>query len=722
MRRFSKSILTIVATLCGMFFAVSTACAQQTGGANAIPDYTGTNAGLQFRSSINDRLYGKTPVSPILVSPVLAGQTVAPDIAVSPARLESYNSQWVPATVNHISAAAGFPGANPSEKINAALASSLCSNGCIVDDGLATGSASTSVQDSVPIVLGVNQLLVLHAHHSYGGVTLTAPAITLAGSGAGVVCEQTPGYIDQIGAFWNGSCGLDLYSALGGEPAIEIAASGTLIRGLTLRGDSNMASMIIVPQVAVASDLTWAGTSVTTAGSINWLKLGFVPGEPILITGSTRNNTSFTVAGVTERVLTLTGSVTSESAGASTTISPNSSVDYTQIIGNTIRGTYSNNVTTGPGIDIGGVSGGGNVTDHLVAEDNVIFWTSGAIRFNPSSSGFNMVALRNWYFAGYGPGYVVGPGYTFDTLLDGNACGFSELSIANEDHWSILNADSFLARNNHNECHDVSAAGNNRDIFITGSTGTLENNTFNGNTDNSIAAQDNAYNVYLTSIQHLRIDTNLLEHSSTSGIHFGSGVADVEYSGNTYLRGHAGTGAYTDGRLLPTYASTYGLSNATGGLTGWADTCAGISGSTICPNLSMTSNKLFLIGKFLPATMFSKICMNIPVADGVNNSDLCIYDAQGNLVVDAGAQKMSTSGSECFTPVQAAPIVMPAGLYFYGATSAGSTLNISASSAGNQLAYSLNSSYGTSSGGACPSTITPPTQSPTPAGSEFGLF
>jgi hypothetical protein len=136
----------------------------------------------------------------------------------------------------------------------------------------------------------------------------------------------------------------------------------------------------------------------------------------------------------------------------------------------------------------------------------------------------------------------------------------------------------------------------------------------------------------------------------------------------------------------------------------------------------MTANRYLLIGKFLPQISFSRICMNIPVADSINSSDLCIYDATGNLVVNAGPQKMGISGTECFKPVQSTPIVLPAGLYFYGATSAGSTLNISASAAGNQLAYSLSTGYGTSVGGACGSAITPPAESPTPAGSEFGLF
>src|ERR1022692_1496337 len=103
------------------------------------------------------------------------------------------------------------------------------------------------------------------------------------------------------------------------------------------------------------------------------------------------------------------------------------------------------------------------------------------------------------------------------------------------------------------------------------------------------------------------------------------------------------------------------------------DTCAGISGSTICPNFKMTANRYLLIGKFLPQISFSRICMNIPVADNINSSDLCIYDATGNLVVNAGPQKMGISGTECFKPVQSTPIVLPARLSFYGATSAGST-------------------------------------------------
>ena len=581
----------------------------------------------------------------------IQGRAVAPGTASGPARLELYDDHWTAATVNHISASAGFPGADPSAKIVAALASPLCSNGCIVDDGMATGSAALVTQDSVPIVVGAHQVLVLHAHHSWKGIKLGSPAIQLSGIGAAVVCEQPPGYTDQTASAWQGNCGIDLYGAAGGQAAISVNASGTLIKYLTVRGDSSMPSPIIANAAA-------------------------------------------------------------------------SSIDYVQIVGNVIRGTYSSNYTSSFGIDFT-TTGSFGTMDHDVFADNVIYWTSGGIRFNPYNSAFNPVFLRNWYFAGYGPGFVIGPGFTFDAKLDGNACGFNGVSTADEAFYSLRYAASFQFVNNHDECWNVSQVKGVRELYLSNSSGTIASNTFDGNTNASpynTSAYDDAYNIYIdntpTPNGGIKIDTNWLKYASVSAIHFGTAVSNVQYEGNTYAHGSGPSGVYTDGELMPIYAAPE-TGPATGGPTGWTDTCANCASGG-----AGTANKLWLVGRYLPAVSFSQICTDITAADPSSNSDLCLYNGAGTLVADTGAHRLGSTGVQCFTPVQPTSIILPPGLYFYGWTSAGSTLkvNFDATSTKEPLAYSLSGAYGASAGGACPVSIKPPAKSVTAVGTQFGLF
>ena len=401
-------------------------------------------------------------------------------------------------------------------------------------------------------------------------------------------------------------------------------------------------------------------------------------------------------------------------------VQANNNMEFSNLTvdGNILRGTYFGGYqTTSYAVDLSPTTLG--IGDNSRIGPNVMYWTTGGVRINPANSAGSVEVAHNWLYYSYGPAFTFGPGYLFDLTVRNNGCVSNLTSTANEVLWDFNNTDTFVATNNHNECYDVSGAGGVIQARVmSGQAGILQGNTWAGNQSDTVAAHDPKYSVYLQSTSNLVIQGDLLAGSSASGIHFGTGVTGITHSSNKFKRGHAGTTTYTDGLPGAIYsAQATQVGPGTGSPTGWGDLC------NACPSVAMTANKLFLIGKYIPYPVsFSRLCAGIGVADATNNSDLCLYDAGGNLVADTGAVHMSATGFQCFNAVQSAPIVIPPGLYFYGATSAAATLAVNATGIDVQPSYSYSTGYGTSSGGTCPSTITPPPNSPVLAGSQFALM
>jgi hypothetical protein len=386
---------------------------------------------------------------------------------------------------------------------------------------------------------------------------------------------------------------------------------------------------------------------------------------------------------------------------------------------NVLRGIYYDNHPSGYAVDFDQPTRG--VGDELLAEGNEIYWTAGGFRINPGNSSGAIRIVGNEYYLGYGPALTMGPNYTFDAHIENNVCAFIQVSSANEIFWDLRNSDSFLFANNHDECHDFSGAGGVSQVRVTAqNSGAIIANTLNGNTTDLSAAHDPAYNINLQGTRNIVIEGNLLKNSHIAGIHFGANVSAISYSGNYYSEGHDSSGSETEGLPSPVYgARPAQTGNATSNPGGWADTCSACGAGT-----AGTANKLWLIGRYLPAISFSQICTNIAAADSATNSDLCLYNGAGTLVANAGARHLDATGVQCFAPVQPVSIILPSGLYFYGWTSAGSALKINLDTTSNKepLAYSVSSAHETSSGGVCPASIKPPGRSVTPIGTQFGLF
>jgi len=119
----------------------------------------------------------------------------------------------------------------------------------------------------------------------------------------------------------------------------------------------------------------------------------------------------------------------------------------------------------------------------------------------------------------------------------------------------------------------------------------------------------------------------------------------------------------------------------------------------------------------VPVT-FSNLTIYIVVADAVNNADVGVYNAAGNLVANAGAQVMAATTWQTFAMVQGSQTILP-GLYYFAFTSNSNTISFGRSLVSSIWAFTQNANA--SAGGALPATITPPAFAPSNQDLPFGL-
>lgn len=104
---------------------------------------------------------------------------------------------------------------------------------------------------------------------------------------------------------------------------------------------------------------------------------------------------------------------------------------------------------------------------------------------------------------------------------------------------------------------------------------------------------------------------------------------------------------------------------------------------------------------------------------GGNNSDFGFYNASGTLVAHTGATTMNTTGSAITFALSGGTQVIPAGKAYVCFVTAGTTLVLGGSNGATFLPSAVASSTGVS--GALPSTITPPSDSPSASGAVVGF-
>ena len=105
---------------------------------------------------------------------------------------------------------------------------------------------------------------------------------------------------------------------------------------------------------------------------------------------------------------------------------------------------------------------------------------------------------------------------------------------------------------------------------------------------------------------------------------------------------------------------------------------------------------------------FGHLVVNVGAGDGVNNSDIGIYNAAGSaLLANIGAQHIAGTGIQTFTLVQGTVTLTPA-RYILAFTSVASTLTLQRD--GHWGAWAVvTTGTGSSSGGALPASIPAPT-------------
>jgi|SRR5580692_1862950 hypothetical protein len=134
-----------------------------------------------------------------------------------------------------------------------------------------------------------------------------------------------------------------------------------------------------------------------------------------------------------------------------------------------------------------------------------------------------------------------------------------------------------------------------------------------------------------------------------------------------------------------------------------------VPGSSVNVNLN-AANDIAIYPFHIPyLQQVSAIALRIWDADATHNSDIGIYDADGNLIANIGAQTIPTGSSLSFDIVQGTVVLGP-GLYFLAFTSEATDLglvvanNVGVDGTGEYVRILETNT--TSSGGTLPSTIT----------------
>jgi len=150
-------------------------------------------------------------------------------------------------------------------------------------------------------------------------------------------------------------------------------------------------------------------------------------------------------------------------------------------------------------------------------------------------------------------------------------------------------------------------------------------------------------------------------------------------------------------------------------VNGWPTNILVIGGQADSSN-GAVANKVNYSGFYLTTSLtFTTLGFNIGTLDGVNNSDVGIYNAAGSsLLANIGAQHLGSTGMQSFTVTQGTVTLQPA-RYLFAYTSAASTLAMQKDNRIITWAFTAGG-VGVSVGGALPATIPAPTVSFTISG------
>lgn len=196
---------------------------------------------------------------------------------------------------------------------------------------------------------------------------------------------------------------------------------------------------------------------------------------------------------------------------------------------------------------------------------------------------------------------------------------------------------------------------------------------------------------------------------------------------NITLNQYSGTWIWTDGTNyfsgpLPLVAgANITLTPAANGLTIAASgatngTYYAVPGSASGNTVTVTANQTTIYGIVNPsAVSVGHLDFNVGTADGATNFSACVYNTSGTLIASTTAAVYASTGLKNVA-ISQGTVTIPAGRIFIGFTSGGSVLQLMRTD--NALTVSQATNGGTSSGGACPGTVTPTADSPNIGGGQ----
>lgn len=133
------------------------------------------------------------------------------------------------------------------------------------------------------------------------------------------------------------------------------------------------------------------------------------------------------------------------------------------------------------------------------------------------------------------------------------------------------------------------------------------------------------------------------------------------------------------------------------------------------------ANQLFLVGVpgFPALSGINHLVFRVETADGTNNTAVCIYNASGTLAAHTAPATYAATGVQTVSTVETNASVT-AGKVYVAFTSVAATIRLGGMQNFPWVFYS-NNTFATTSGGACPASITPPTDAWASAATPLAL-
>lgn len=303
------------------------------------------------------------------------------------------------------------------------------------------------------------------------------------------------------------------------------------------------------PITQTSDKISFTAASTITHAEANWNELGYRQGMVIVTTGATNsaNNASFTIASLSDRVMTVTAtSVVTEAASASITVAYDAYVDVSVNFGMnllTLDGVLKNTSGSSKTISFSGAYDGSSDNRYILNKDNATVNNAGDIEYSIDSSANGSTAL---YFDDGEHGKI---NLTGSTKM---SCGYKTPSSTNFEKTTFQ---SFIAGASVTMAVDTTQLpiNNQSKVFeiLTTSTFAYSPTTFNAGKSTWKFITDAAFSIPISNDTQTFIWYNLIIATKTAGLESSIpsnrtlSVNSLSVEENAVLKGHSTTGEAT---------------------------------------------------------------------------------------------------------------------------------------------------------------------------------